>query len=380
MNIGIPTFGCDPKSGMSRYICNLLSNFDIATHADSIHVMAHPSAMPEYLENVAAGSMQTLPVPEWLANPILNIAWHQSALQWHSKARGLDVLFLPAASRRTPIWSTCPTVGTIHDLTPFHMPDKYDAARSFYQKHVLTRMLKRLDHVIAISECTKRDIQQFIGIPDEKISVIHHAADTSTFYPRDKAASLAALAQYGVRGPFLVYTSRIEHPAKNHVRLIQAFDQLKAKENLPHQLVLTGADWHGAQEVHRAAAAAQYAQDIVLTGFVRSGDLPLLYCAADLMVFPSLFEGFGLPVLEAMASGVPVACSNISSLPEIAGDAAVLFDPTDVDAIAQGMRIILTDDAAARHYMRLGMARACEFSWKKTASLTMDTLRKVATQ
>lgn len=380
MNIGITTFGCDLKSGMSRYISNLLTHFSTLATGDTIHVLAHPSAASEYMEEAVHGALHSVGIPELLSNPLLNIAWHQSALQYRAMRDQYDVLFLPAASRRTPMWSPCPTVGTIHDLTPFHVPDKYDAFRSFYQTKVLTRMLRRLTHIIAISESTKRDIQQFIGIPEERITVIHHAADTRTFYPRDKQESIRALGGYGIRAPYIVYTSRIEHPGKNHVRLIQAFEHLKAKEDIPHQLVLAGADWHGAEEVHRLARASRFSDDIILTGFVRSGDLPLLYCGADLMAFPSLFEGFGLPILEAMASGVPVACSNVSSLPEITGEAAILFEPLNVDSMASGMRTILTNDETVRHYARLGIARAAEFSWAKTAAQTLETLHTVANQ
>lgn len=272
----------------------------------------------------------------------------------------------------------CPSVGTIHDLSPFHIKGKYDPARTFYQQQVLTRLLKQLTHIIAISESTKQDIQHYIGIPDDRITVIHHAADTDTFYPRDKANSLQAVSRYGIRPPYIIYTSRIEHPGKNHIRLIQAFEKIKADENLPHQLVLAGADWNGADEVHRAAAASRFSEDILLTGFVDDRDLPHLYCGADLMVFPSLFEGFGLPILEAMASGVPVSCSNISSLPEIAGDAAALFDPHDIDSIAESMLTILSSEESAKLHAKAGLARAAEFSWAKTASKTLDIIHQVA--
>ncbi len=216
----------------------------------------------------------------------------------------------------------------------------------------------------------KRDIQEYVGVPDEHISVIHHAADTDAFYPREQKASINAVRGYGVRAPYIVYTSRIESPGKNHLRLIRAFEKLKREEDIPHQLVLAGADWHGAGEVHKAAVESPFSNDILLTGYVQGVDLPSLYCGADMLVFPSLFEGFGLPILEAMACEVPVACSNLSSMPEIAGEAAVLFDPLDIDSIANGMFSVLQSEDERIELARKGLKRAGDFSWEKTARKT----------
>jgi glycosyltransferase involved in cell wall biosynthesis len=377
LKIGITTFGCDLKSGMSRYVSNLITQFASFADHDCFEVLAHGSANTEYMENVDGGNVEPVRVAEWLSNPLLNVAWHQTILPIKCYQRNMDALFLPAASRRTPLWVPCPTIGTIHDLSPFHITGKYDRARNVYQTQVLPLLLKRLTHIIAISESTKRDIQKYVGVPDEHITVIHHAADTDVFYPRDKAASANAVRSYGVRGPYVIYTSRIESPGKNHLRLVRAFEKLKKEEAIPHQLVLAGADWHGAEEVHKAVVDSPYKRDILLTGYVHDKDLPNLYCGADMLAFPSLFEGFGLPILEAMACGVPVACSNLSSMPEIAGGAAALFDPHDVDSIASSMLSILSSEEEASNICRRGLDRAADFSWEKTARKTIDVIHNV---
>lgn len=379
MKICIPTFGCDLKSGMSRYITNLLTQFSRIEGADTFHVIAHESAIGEYLSDANGRAVDRVHVAEWLANPILNVAWHQTMLPIHAKLNRYDVLFLPAASRRTPYWCPCPTVGTIHDLSPFHIKGKYDPARTFYQQQVLTRLLRELNHIIAISESTKQDIQQYIGIPDDRITVIHHAADNNTFYPREKSHSLSVVQKrYAIRSPYIVYTSRIEHPGKNHIRLIEAFEVLRREKHIPHQLVLAGSDWNGATEVHQVAQNSEFAGDILLTGYVPGDMLPHLYCGAELLAFPSLFEGFGLPVLEAMSCGTPVACSNLSSLPEIAGDAALLFDPCDIDSIATSIYAIIAEGDCASRLSRAGLRRAAEFSWAKTAAITLDVIHRTA--
>ena len=378
MKVGITTFGCDLKSGMSRYISNLIAEFSKIANDDYFNVIAHRSAAHEYLEGVKDGHVEPLYIGEWLSNPLLNVAWHQVVLPRLASRQDFAALFVPAASRRTPIWAPCPTIGTVHDLSSFHIMGKYDQARTIYQERVLPAMLKRLTHIIAISESTKRDIQEYVGVPDERITVIHHAADTNAFFPKNKDDAAKAVQGYGVRQPYAIYTSRIESPAKNHLRLIQAFEKLKTEAKIPHQLVLAGADWHGADEVHQAAESSRFAADILLTGFVRGKDLPDLYRGADMLVFPSLFEVFGFPILEAMACGVPVACSNVSSMPEVAGGATVLFDPLDVDSIAEGMLSILSSEDEAVEIGARGLERSREFSWEKTARLTLETIRKVA--
>ena len=159
---------------------------------------------------------------------------------------------------------------------------------------------------------------------------------------------------------------------------IRAFEQLKARADVPHQLVLAGGDFLGAEEVHRCAQNSPASSDIVFTGFAASEDLPDLCAGADLFVYPSLYEGFGIPVLEAMACGTPVACSNVASLPEVVGDAALLFDPYDETAIAETMRKIVADQAAKDWYRQLGLKRAREFSWERAARETLDVLHRAA--
>jgi len=376
MKVGITTFGCDLKSGMSRYVTNLITQFSNINTQDEFEILGHKSALPEYLSGVRNDEISSFHVAESLQKPILNVAWHQLSLPGVCKNHGYDVLFLPAASRRTPVWTPCPMIGTIHDMSPFHIMGKYDPFRNFYQMQVLPRLYNRLSHIISISESTKKDIQKYTNIPDEKITVIHHAADTSMFYPRDRNQALESLGDYQIKTPYIIYISRIESPAKNHLNLIRAFEKLKREEKIPHQLILAGADWHGAEEVHQAAESSNFSKDIILSGYVKGEDLPNLYSAADLMVFPSLFEGFGLPILEAMSCGVPVACSNISSMPEIAGDAAELFDPLDFESIARGMSKILLSDEHKEAIRKKGQERASQFSWEKTARLTLDVFRR----
>ncbi|OGG44262.1 MAG: hypothetical protein A3F84_14885 [Candidatus Handelsmanbacteria bacterium RIFCSPLOWO2_12_FULL_64_10] len=375
MKIGITTFGGDGgQSGISQYIIHLLREFASLQNGISFEVLVHEHERDLFAPD--PGRMPSLGFGSGLRSPVLNVAWHQVALPGWCRRRGYDALFLPAGNRRAPAFAPCPTVGTVHDFSSLHVKDKYDPARMFYITRVLPVLIRRFSRVITVSESSKRDVVEYAGVPEGRVSVIPNGVDSRRYFPRDPEAAAARICpRYGVRPPYVLFVSRIEHPGKNHVRLIRAFERLKASGHIPHQLVLAGSDRERADEVHRVASASSCASDVVFTGFVPTQDLPDLHGGADLLVFPSLYEGFGLPVLEAMACGVPVACSNTSSLPEVAGDAAVLFDPYEEEEIAGAVRALLTDAELRRRCARLGLERSKTFCWSATARRTLDVIR-----
>ena len=308
--------------------------------------------------------------------PMANLIWQQFAMPRIAARGKYDALFVPAGNRRMPFWTPCPRIGTFMDLAIRHVPGKYDRIHSIYNLRVLPLLVRRLSLVLTISESTKRDLVEYVRVPADRIVVTPLAADKDRYFPREGNVDTEKIVErYGLRAPYILYISRIEHPGKNHVRLIKAFESLKASGGLPHQLVLAGSDWSGADEVHRAANSSSCKDDIVFTGFVPTEDLPDLYGAADIFVFPSLFEGFGLPILEAMACGVPVACSSTSSMPEVAGDAAVLFEPTNEKAIEEAIRSLTNDEQLRKEYSRRGLEQSGKFSWKKTATQTVEAIR-----
>jgi len=378
MKVGISTFGGDGgKSGISQYIIQLIREFNRKPDGCTFEVIGYGDERAVFVPE--SGSIAHLPFGSHLRSPLRNLVWHQTSLPRYCRERAFDVLFLPAGNRRLPIHSPCPTVGTVHDFSSIHVPGKYDRARLFYITQVLPFLIRRLTHVLTVSESSKRDIVEYARVREEKVTVTPLAADPNIYFPRDPQEALALLSpRHAVRPPFILYTSRIEHPGKNHVRLIRAFAELKRKERIPHQLVLAGTDRERADEVHRTAEKTGFADDILFTGFVASEDLPLLYQACDIFVFPSLYEGFGLPILEAMACGTPVACSKVSSMPEVAGDAAILFDPDDEGSIASAIRSIICGTDLRKDLAARGLERSRQFSWARTAAQTLEVIRSMA--
>jgi glycosyltransferase involved in cell wall biosynthesis len=376
MTIGITTFGCDSgRSGIGRYAVQLLKAMAGLAPAERFEVVVHDDERAVFVPDSAAFS--ALPAATAPRNPALSVAWHQAALPLLAAARGWDALFLPAGNRRLPLWAPCPLVGTVHDMSSLHVGGKYDAARELYIRRVLPVLYRRLDRVVTVSESTARDLVDHAGVPRERIRVTPLGVDAEAFRPVPPEAAAATARRLGIDGPFVLYVSRIEHPGKNHVRLIRAFDRLKcARPGLPHRLVLAGPDWTRAADVHATAEAAAHARDGRFLGFVDAADLASLYSAAEVVAFPSLFEGFGLPVVEAMACGAPVACSDRSSLPEVAGDAAILFDPDDEAAISSAIGRLLADPGLRADLSRRGLERSRSFRWERTAAATLQAIRE----
>jgi glycosyltransferase involved in cell wall biosynthesis len=286
---------------------------------------------------------------------------------------------------------------------------KYDWKRMLYGKVVARRLARRQDQIIAISQNTARDIRECFRLPAEKIAVIYNGIEHDRFFPGSREEAAIRVGQrHRLSGPpltrpsalggrvsegrvsgqaragsdelpnFFLYIARLEHPAKNHVRLVSAFNQFKSVTKSNWQLVFGGSDWHGAEAIHSAIEQSPFAADIRCLGFVSDEDLPDLYRAADAFVYPSLYEGFGLPPVEAMACGSPVIASTRGPLGEVIGDAAAIVDPEDVAGMAKQLQA-LANDASLRERLRdAGLEQARKFDWQKTAAETLGIYEQAA--
>jgi len=313
------------------------------------------------------------PVAEKWRPAARNIVWHQTLLRPLLKRLGAEVLHIP--SYRRIVWKApVPQVVTVHDCAAFAVRGKYDAARMFYGTRVVTRLARQVERLIAVSHATAKDMERHFKIPGSEICVIWNGIDHETFRPREEAGALLAERQ---REPYFLYLARLEHPGKNHVRLIEAFERFVTENpGRPEHLLLGGADWHGADVIHARMAASPCRERIRNLGFVEKAELPLWYSAAAAMIYPSLFEGFGLPPVEAMACGTPVICSRRGSLGEVVGDAARIIEPEDIGDMAAAMRET-TPQTRAR-WKRAGLERAGRFDWKKAAAAVCAVYRSAA--
>jgi glycosyltransferase involved in cell wall biosynthesis len=354
------------KTGVAQYVFALVRS--LLQHADEhdFHLLVLEEDLP--LFEFARGRMTLVPVSEKWRPAVRNIFWHQFLLPRWLRQHDIDVLHVPSY-RRMPFYAPCATVATIHDLAPFHVKGKYDLARMLYGRLMVKWLARRQDQILAVSTHTAQDIQRFFHIPLERQRVILNGLDHARFHPAP------AKPQPGLEQPYFLYISRLEHPAKNHVRLIEAFNRFKAATGSPWLLALGGSDWHGAEHIHAAAAASPYAADIRFLGFVPDDALPDLYRSAGAFVYPSLFEGFGLPPVEAMACGCPVISSAAGALAEVIGTAARVIDPENIDSIQHALQALATSAPTRRRLIQLGLENARRFNWDTCAARVLQAFR-----
>ncbi len=260
-----------------------------------------------------------------------------------------------------------PTILTVHDLIFRNLPAHHKPLNRWYLNLTMPLYCRRATHIIAVSECTRRDMVAAYNLPREKITVVHEAA-APRFRPQSPDTVVAVRARYHLPDRYLLFVGTIE-PRKNLTRLLSGFEAIHA-DGLTDGLVIVGKrgwlydDFFSRLEQSPARAA------VILPGYVPDEDLPAIYAGAQALILPSLYEGFGLPVLEAMACGTPVTCSDTSSLPEIAGDAALHFDPDSVESLTDALRLLLSDTDLRAALRQRGFEQAVKFSWDQVAAET----------
>lgn len=267
-----------------------------------------------------------------------------------------------------------PTVLTVHDLIFRQLPQHHKRLNRWYLNLTMPLYCRRASHIIAVSEAARRDLMAAYGVPSEKITVIYEAADPR-FCRQSAVAVASALARYDLPARYLLFVGTIE-PRKNLGRLLAAFERIY-REGLSDALVIVGKRGWLYDDFFAALEHSPVREHVIFPGFVPDADLPAVYTGAQALVLPSLCEGFGLPVLEGMACRTPVICSNTSSLPEVAGDAALLVDPTHVDEIAGAITRVLTDSALHAQMRVRGEEQAARFSWERTAEETLAVYQQL---
>ena len=298
------------------------------------------------------------------------LIWTQTVLPLRLLADRATLLFSPLPEGM--LLPTIPQVIVVHDLLPLRFPQEYPRQR-YYFRSLVPAMLKRARAVVAVSESTKQDLQLFYGLRANAIQVVPGGYDQSRY--RVGLMSQPIRQQYGLPS-YLLYVGNLL-PHKNLHRLLQAFAPLSRK--FPHTLVIAGRkDPRYYPPLEAEARALGVQERVRFLDYVPAADLPALYAAADVCVLPSLYEGFGLPILEAMACGTPVIAAHTSSMPEVAGDAAMLVDPHDVPAISMAMESVLGNAGMREGMRRRGLARVTQFSWARTALMILKILEKVA--
>lgn len=302
------------------------------------------------------------------------IIWEQTALPFSLRSHQIDVLLSPG--NIAPLFPGCPSAVIIHDLIPFIWPDLFTLTERTALQKLMTAAANRSSRVITVSQSSRKGITQTLRIDPAKITVVPGAC-SETFNPVPATAErTAVLAKYGVKAPYILYVASTR-PYKNVDGLIRAFDIYRRKDRSKHSLVITGLAGRAHFQLVKLTEKLGLSESVVFAGFVQDKDLPAIYSAADLSVYPSFYEGFGLPLLESMACGTPVAASNATSLPEVLGDAGILFDPANSEEMAHTMSSIILDIEFKTALVRKGFERVKTYSWEKTAKAILTILEEL---
>jgi glycosyltransferase involved in cell wall biosynthesis len=305
----------------------------------------------------------------WPAISLLRISLAMPVI---ARKQGVSLLHV---SYIAPLYCPCPTVVTVHDLAYILFPHFFSLRDRLLLSTLVPISLRRAAKVIAVSQRTKEDLMAHYHLPENKVAVTYEAA-SEAFRPIEQQAELTEVRErYGLHEPFILTIGNLQ-PRKNMIHLVKAYASLHRK-GFAHQLVIAGQAYWRTSDIYRAVKEWGLEDKVLFTGYVPDADLPLLYNAADLFAFVSLYEGFGLPVLEAMACGTPVVSSRAGSLPEVVGDAGLLVDPLDVEDIAQAMAEVLSRPEFASQLRERGLKQAANFSWRRTAEETLRVYEEV---
>jgi len=322
-----------------------------------------------------------IPVPERFSNLKANLIWHAALLPFIALRERADILFLPAGNRRMTLSSPASpfkVAATVHDLASFHLPEKYDKFRTFYVTRCLPAAWRRADRIISVSHSTAKDLVKLGNVSEDKIRVIWNGVEAGGFKPMSKQEARHHLPA-NLPENFILYVARIEHPGKNHIRLVQAYQILRERHpTLQHDLVFAGSDWSGAEQVHRFVQDQRLSEHVHFAGFFPQNLLPYMYASADLFAFPSLFEGFGIPAIEAMAMGLPLVAANRSSLPEVVGNIGILFDPENPKAMADALEQGLFEASFRERFRVEGPQRSQLFSWERSSIQLIEEFRRLS--
>jgi glycosyltransferase involved in cell wall biosynthesis len=350
-------------TGAGVYAARLLAAL---ARRDDLEVAAF--CAPGSADALAAPGLRLHPVPMAAAGRPARIAWTQLLAGRAARRRSADLLH--GVHYELPLRARLPRLVTVHDLTMLTHPGWHEASKVRYFGWAMRRAVAAARRVLCVSATTARDLGELLAVPRDRVDVTPLGTDLR---PATAAAVDAVRRRLGIDGPYLLGLGTVE-PRKDLPTLVRAFASLAAE--LPHRLVLAGLAGWGAGTLAAEVAASGVAERILLAGYVAEADKAALYTGADVFAYPSRYEGFGLPVLEAMACGTPTVTTTGGSLPEVAGAAAVLVEPGDAGALAAAVAKLAADPAARRAAGDRGLARAATFTWERCADLTAAAYRR----
>jgi glycosyltransferase involved in cell wall biosynthesis len=373
MKIGINALFIRPgwHGGTEVYLRSLLSALLEIGHEHEFYLFTNKENHHTFLFD--APNIKKIHIPIWAGIKPLRVFSEQVALPRQASKLKLDIIHGPGYT--TPIFGPCARVVTIHDLQYCYYPEIYPKGQYIFFRLFIPLSAKTSSMIIVDANSTKIDLEKFLAIPPQKIKTIHLAPHPRFTQPPSPNEIRAVRNKYNLPHNYILTISSFR-PQKNTLRLIKAYHQL-CQKGITCKLVLVGRKLDPYSDVQQLIRDLKLDGKIITTGYVPDEDLPALYKEADLFVYPSYFEGFGIPVLEAMACGLPVILSNVASLPEAGGQAGYYVDPYNIEDIAEAMYNVLTQPALYKELSSKGLKHAHNFSWERVARETLEVYNQV---
>ena len=375
MRIGIDyTPAINQSAGIGRFVRSLVRAV-LEIDKRNEYVLIHAAPNPDRTVEIPSGPNVTTRELRFRER-VMDALWHQLnvPIPIDLLTGPLDIFHAPDFALPRVFHGV--SLITIHDLAFLIRPECADERLRVYLERVVPRSVERAKVIITDSENTRNDVICLLDADPERVFVVPGGVDPS-FAPADESEVHQVRCTYGIHHPYILVVGVIE-PRKNIPRLVDAYGRFRVRTGTSHRLVIAGKDGWLSDESHREAERSPFSEDIMFTDYVPEEQLAALYTGADVFAWPSLYEGIGLPVLEAMACGTVVACSNTSSLPEYAGDAALLFSPEDPEAIATALESACGDPILRSDLRHRGIERAAMFSWSRSGQRLVDLYQRVA--
>jgi glycosyltransferase involved in cell wall biosynthesis len=367
VHIGIDcTAAVYQRAGIGRYTRGIVSALaELGTKHSFVLLVAGSGGQPRELgagltELGIGDNFQVRELP--LGNRFWTVLWHRLGVRFPADLLTGTVDLFHSPDYLLPPLRRGKKVVTVHDLSFLRYPEGAEPSLRAYLSASVPRSVREADLVLGDSESTRQDVMELLGVDGHRVEVVYPGVGQAFRVIEDQHDLAVVQELHGLHRPFILSVGTLE-PRKNLVTLLDAYAALR-RRGLQHRLVIAGGRGWLFDGVFRRAEELSLAEDVVFLGYVPEEHLPALYCLADLLVFPSLYEGFGLPPLEAMACGTPVVTSNTSSLPEVVGEAGLMVPAQDAEALAEAMNMVLADPALRESMVRKGLSRAAQFTWQ----------------
>lgn len=377
MIVGISGYVGNKLTGIGRVLIEILKRIAPINENDK-YILFKNYDFHEYDELANFKNITLVDINVSKNSPLKNILWHQWQFQMLQRKYKCDLAYIPNFSLL--LWKRIPTIVTIHDLIEFNIPDKFSKLRMMYRKIIDPLMVRNSSYITTVSECSKNDIIKYCGAEEKKIKVITNAADQKRFRLYDRKIIDSVLNKHGLKyQSYFLFVGTIDYPGKNIMSVIKSYELLKKEKDIEEKLVIIGKNGFNSKVIYDYVNESPCKDSIIFTGYLEDSELPLLYAGCKIFLYLSLYEGFGLPVLEAMSCGVPVICPNTSCFPEVVGNLEISVSPLDIKQIKEKIDLLITNEDYYKTIAQKSYERASYFSWEKSAQEYYITFKKFTT-